>query len=121
VTDEEGAYATRVAEYAGFPIEYHVADHYMQQVPEEHPEYTYPESLVFPNRVPEAEITPRAAGHSRVLLSGVGGDPALRVTWYHWLDLLLRGRLSRLARYTLEHVRTFHRPPGFGLRTQAKL
>lgn len=121
VADEEGAYAKKVAEHVGFPIEYHVADDYMRQAPEENPEYTYPEPLVFPNRVPEAEITRRAAGFSRVLLSGVGGDPALRVAWYHWIDLLRRGRFSHLARDTMEYVRTFHRLPGFGLRTQAKI
>ncbi len=120
ILDDEDDYAAKVAEKAGFSIEYLVADDYIRQVPEEHPEYTFPEPLSFSSHLVELEITRRVAGYSRVLLSGMGGDPALTLPWSHWIHLPRRNQLSRLARDTLEYIRAFHRPPGFGLRTQLR-
>lgn len=77
IPDDEGDYAQEVAEMAGFPIEYLVAEDYIGQAPGEHPEYIYPEPLLIPEQVAEVEITRRIAGYSRVLLAGFGGDPAL--------------------------------------------
>ena len=77
IPDDEGDYATQVAEMAGFPIEYLVAEDYIGQAPREHPEYIYPEPLLIPEQVAEVEIKRRIAGYSRVLLAGFGGDPAL--------------------------------------------
>lgn len=57
ISDEEGDYATQVAEQAGFPIEYLVAEDYIQQSPREHPECLYPEPLLIPTQVAEVEIT----------------------------------------------------------------
>ncbi len=77
IPDDEGDYAKEVAEMAGFPIEYLVAEDYIQQAPGEHPEYIYPEPLLIPEQVAEVDITRRIAGYSWVLLAGFGGDPAL--------------------------------------------
>jgi|GEM_PF-5021710 len=120
ISGAEGDYAAQVTEKAGFPIEYFVAEDYMQQVPKAHPEFTYPEPWVIPDQTPEVEITRRVAGYGRVLLSGIGGDPALTLHWSHWSRLLRSYQLSRLAQDTLEYIRAFHRPPGFGLRTHVR-
>ncbi len=75
--DDEGDYAKQVAETAGFPLEYLVAEDYMGQAPAANPAYISPEPLMIPNQVAEVDITQRIAGYSRVLLAGFGGDPAL--------------------------------------------
>ena len=77
IPDEEGDYAKEVAEMADFPIEYLVAEDYLQQAPGKHPEYIYPEPLLIPEQAAEVEIMRRVAGYSRVLLAGFGGDPLL--------------------------------------------
>ncbi|MGD1912322.1 MAG: asparagine synthetase B family protein [Rivularia sp. (in: cyanobacteria)] len=87
ITDDEGDYARQVAEAAGFPIEYLVAEDYIQQPPPQQPEYLYPEPLLIPNQVAEVEITRRISGYSRVLLAGFGGDPALYPASYNLLSL----------------------------------
>ncbi|WP_133513225.1 asparagine synthetase B family protein [Candidatus Thiosymbion oneisti] len=120
IFDDEGDYAAQVAEKAGFSIEYLAAEDYVRQAPEKRPEYPFPEPLAFSSHSAELEIMRRVAGYSRVLLSGMGGDPALTLPWSHWISLLRRNQLSRLARDTLEYIRAFHRPPGFGLRTQMR-
>lgn len=76
IPDDEGDYAKEVAQMAGFPIEYLVAEDYIGQAPGEHPEYIYPEPLLIPEQVAEVDIMRRIAGYSRVLLAGFGGDPA---------------------------------------------
>lgn len=76
IPDDEGDYAKEVAEMAGFPIEYLVAEDYIGQAPGEHPEYIYPEPLLIPEQVAEVDIMRRIAEYSRVLLAGFGGDPA---------------------------------------------
>lgn len=77
IPDDEGDYAKEVAQMAGFPIEYLVAEDYIGQAPGKQPEYICPEPLLIPEQVAEVEITRRIAGYSRVLLAGFGGDPAL--------------------------------------------
>jgi len=77
ITDDEGDYAAQVAEMAGFPIEYLVAEDYIGQAPPERPDYIYPEPLLIPTQVAEVDLTGRVAGYSRVRLAGFGGDPAL--------------------------------------------
>lgn len=77
IPDDEGDYATQVAEMAGFPIEYLVAEDYIGQVPGEHPEYIYPEPLLIPDQAGDVELMGRIAGYSRIMLVGFGGDPAL--------------------------------------------
>ncbi|MDJ1168796.1 asparagine synthase-related protein [Roseofilum sp. BLCC_M154] len=76
IPDDEGDYATQVAEMAGFPIEYVVAEDYIQQAPEDNSEYLCPEPLLIANQTAELETMRRVAGYSRVLLAGFGGDPA---------------------------------------------
>ncbi len=67
IVEEEGDYATQVAEAAGFPIECLVVEEYWQQPPIEQPEFISPEPLLIPNQSVEMETNRRVAGHSRVL------------------------------------------------------
>lgn len=120
IPDEEGDYATQVAEKAGFPIEYLVAEDFIQQAPKEHPEYLYPEPLLIPNQVPEVENTRRVAEYSRVLLAGFGGDPALypssknKYKNIHYL-LLVNDIFNSLG-----YIRSFGRLPPLGFKTQLR-
>ncbi|HYW22399.1 MAG TPA: asparagine synthase-related protein [Nodularia sp. (in: cyanobacteria)] len=113
ITDDEGDYATQVAEMAGFPIEYLVAEDYIQQPPPQDPEYLYPEPLLIPNQVAEVEITRRISGYSRVLLAGFGGDPAFEPVPYNQdksvknQDFMLNG---------LDYIRSLRRQLGLGTR-----
>jgi asparagine synthase (glutamine-hydrolysing) len=120
LTDDEGDYATQVADKAGFPIEYLVAEDYIQQAPLEEPEYRYPEPLLIPNQVAEVEITRRIASYSRVLLAGFGGDPALYPSPSYWYKLLQGGQILQLMRSAFGYIRLFHRLPRLGLRTQLR-
>jgi asparagine synthase (glutamine-hydrolysing) len=117
--DDEGDYATQVAEKAGFPIEYLVAEDYIQQAPLEHPEYRYPEPLLIPEQVAEVDITRRISSYSRVLLAGFGGDPALYPSTSYWYKLLQNGQILHLMRDALAYLR-IRSLPRLGLRTQLR-
>lgn len=117
--DDEGDYATQVAEMAGFPIEYLVAEDYIGQAPEQKPEYLYPEPLLIPTQIAEVDITRRVAGYSRVLLAGFGGDPAFYPSPSYWYKLLQTGQVGYLMRDLMSLIRS-GRLPRFGVRTQLR-
>ncbi len=116
--DDEGDYATQVAEKSGFPIEYLVAEDYIKQAPLE-PEYHYPEPLLIPNQIAEVEIMRRIAGYSGVLLAGFGGDPAFYPSSSYWPDLLKTGQLQYFMRDILGYIQA-RRLPRIGLYTQLR-
>ncbi|WP_254565625.1 asparagine synthase-related protein [Oscillatoria sp. HE19RPO] len=120
LTDDEGDYATQVAQMAGFPIEYLVAEDYIQQAPPERPKYLYPEPLLIPTQIAEVEINRRIAGYSRVLLAGFGGDPAFYPSPSYWYQLLQSGRVGHFMLDALGYIRSFRRLPRLGLRTQLR-
>ncbi|ETX02745.1 MAG: hypothetical protein ETSY1_02480 [Candidatus Entotheonella factor] len=117
LADEEGDYAAQVAETIGLPLEYLVAEDYIEQAPLEPPAHVYPEPLAIPNQVAEVEITRRIAQHSRVLLAGFGGDPAFYPSRSYWSQLWQRGELLHVMQDTLSYMRAFHRLPRLGLRS----
>ena len=118
ITDDEGDYATQVAEAAGFPIEYLVAEDYIQQPPPQYPEYLYPEPLLIPNQVAEVEITRRISDYSRVLLAGFGGDPALFPASHNSYNLL---SLRHFILNPLGYIRSVRRQLGLGTRLRGWL
>ena len=120
ITDDEGDYAAQVAEMAGFPIEYLVAEEYIQQTPPEQPDYIYPEPLLIPSQVAEVDITRRVAAYSRVRLAGFGGDPAFYPSPSYWYKLLQSGRVGHFMLDALAYIRSFRRLPRLGLRTQLR-
>ena len=117
IEDDEGDYAAQVAEMAGFPIEYLVAEEYIKQAPPERPEYLYPDPLLIPTQIAEVDITRRVAGYSRVLLAGFGGDPAFYPFPSYWYKLLQRGEVGHFILDALIYIRSFRRLPRLGLRT----
>lgn len=120
IEDDEGEYAAQVAEMAGFPIEYFVAEEYIQQAPPEPPEYIYPEPLIIPTQIAEVDITRRVAGSARVLLAGFGGDPAFCPSQSYWYKLLQTGQVGYFMGDALSYIRSFRRLPRLGLRTQLR-
>lgn len=120
IEDDEGDYAAQVAEMAGFPIEYLVAEDYIGQAPPERPEYIYPEPLIIPTQIAEVEINRRVAGYSRVVLAGFGGDPALYPSPSYWYKLLQTGQVGHFMGDLMSYIRSFRRLPRLGLRTQLR-
>ncbi|MGH9492950.1 MAG: asparagine synthetase B family protein, partial [Terriglobales bacterium] len=94
--DQERRYAGLVAQALGIPIHYIVTDDYQlferwDQIP-----WRAPEPGVHWWEALFSDKFQLAAGHSRVLLDGNGGDPGFTFSLrLHLLDLLRRGRLLR--------------------------
>lgn len=116
--EEEGKYAAQVAEMAGFPLEYLVAEDFIEQAPAEPPAFLLPEPLMIPNQVAEIEIARRTASFSRVLFAGFGGDPSLYPTAGYIPKLLKQGQLHHLIGDILTSLQIQHRLPDVGLRSQ---
>lgn len=81
--EEEGPYAGQVAAYCGFPVERVVAEQHFQNVPPSAPTWLPPEPSLL-SAPPELEIVKRVNRFARVLLVGLGGDPALNAPPFSW-------------------------------------
>jgi asparagine synthase (glutamine-hydrolysing) len=73
--DEEGRYAAQIATRLNLPLEMIVADDYAGRPPDGDVRWAFPEPFRIPNQLPDYELAARAARFSRILLSGLGGDP----------------------------------------------
>jgi asparagine synthase (glutamine-hydrolysing) len=109
--EDEGVYARLVAEHAHLAIEYlpsrAPAPPDLDHIPDTAPE---PGQLGIED--PEAHLTLRLSGYSRVSLSGLGGDPLLYPSRTFVYDLLGRGDWVRLARLVRGQLwRTGKLPP----------
>lgn len=80
IRDDEGDYASMVVEKSGFPVEYLVAEDFLERSPLDAPSHLSPEPTPIANQTAEYEIARRVATYGRVLLSGFGGDPLFEST-----------------------------------------
>jgi len=119
IPDDEGHYAGMVADAIGLPIEYLVAETYLQRPPTDNPTNLLPEPLLIPNQIAECEITERTASYSRVLFAGFGGDPLFNPVPAYWGQLLKARQVGLLAAKLWHYVRA-RRLPRFGLRTKLR-
>lgn len=118
--EEEGKYAAQVAKMAGFPLEYLVAEDFIEQAPEEHPTYIPAEPLMIPNQVAEVEISRRTTSFSRVLFAGFGGDPCLYPASDYFSKLWQQRQFNHLAGDVLTSLQIQHRLPRVGLRSTVR-
>ncbi|UCE84704.1 MAG: asparagine synthetase B, partial [Deltaproteobacteria bacterium] len=116
IPDEEGRYAALVGEELGIPVHsFALDDHELFATLDRGPA-SAPEPLMDPLES-EALLFDFAARRTRVMLTGQGGDPALRFDPFYLPGLLRRGRALRVASESLRHLFTFGRPPSVGART----
>jgi asparagine synthase (glutamine-hydrolysing) len=126
--DEEREYAGQAARAIGIPVEYLAADDYRLYERWDRPDARRPEPIHDPLDAVTRDQFRRAASHSRVVLSGFGGDEVLfpersylprmmkerrfgrilaDVGWYFWAH----GRLPRVGFRTSLRRRLGRRPP----------
>ena len=121
IPDDEGHYAGMVADAIGLPIEYLVAEEYLQRPPSDQPTCLLPEPLHIPNQVAEYAIPARVAAYSRILFAGFGGDPAFepvsKRTYYR--QLLRERRFGPLLGNLWQTIQN-RRLPRLGLRTKLR-
>ena len=109
--DEEGHYASLVAEAAGIPLEF------VPVAPDAIPAAAgtalalNPEPGFIPGLSTYGQIMERVAAHGRVLLAGFGGDPLLNPTPGYLVRLAQAGRWGRLAGALGQHLRWHGRLP----------
>jgi asparagine synthase (glutamine-hydrolysing) len=104
---EEDSYASMVAHYIGIPLNEMNCEGYLCHVPPEKPETPLPEPTGISDRNPGNDFTRRCADHARVVLTGFGGDPALRFGEFYWLEWWKHG-LRRESLQVLGHyLRTY--------------
>ena len=97
IPHEEARYAHLVGEAAGFPVHELDQDARLLQQQAADSAVSPEPSFVFSWAWnPWGELWHRAAGCSRVLLTGHGGDPLLRMTYSYWLQLLARGQWGQM-------------------------
>ena len=114
--DRERYYAGLVAEGIGIPIDYLVLDDYRLFERWDEPGVGQSEPNTDPLRVIFVELARAAAAHSRVMLDGDGGDPALLPTLL--VDLLGVVPLGQLIADVLRHLVLWRRLPPLGARSR---
>jgi asparagine synthase (glutamine-hydrolysing) len=99
IPDQERHFAGLAAEALGIPIEFLVADQNLSNGAQ---------GPTGSQRSPLQLLAPRG----RVMLSGLGGDPAVCPDFTYWIKLLKQGHLGRLVADVRTHVRVRRsRPP----------
>ena len=109
--DPERRYAALAAAALGIPIEYRRLEDYAVYERWDRPEMRRPEPEADPLTAVQIDLLRDASAHSRVVLTGYGGDPAFRVPITYATSLLRRGRWGRLARETAQYARLCGRLP----------
>ncbi|HEX9820485.1 MAG TPA: asparagine synthase-related protein [Methylomirabilota bacterium] len=109
--DPERRYASLAAGALGIPIHYRVVDDYQVFERWDRPELRRPEPEPDPLVAVHVDLLQGVAMHSRVALTGYGGDPAFRVPLRYATGLLARGSVLRLARELGQYVVMCRRLP----------
>jgi asparagine synthase (glutamine-hydrolysing) len=121
--DEEGAFATKVAQHLGFPIDILAGASTLPFGGWEVSSLRFPEPCAEPFFALHVEHYRQVAKRARVVLSGDGGDDIMTGrAWPYLIYLLKRGRLATMAGafggYVLRHGRL---PPlRAGIRTRLR-
>ncbi|MBD0390582.1 MAG: hypothetical protein ICV54_29815 [Nostoc sp. C3-bin3] len=88
---------------------------YFCHVPPENPSTPLPEPIDIPARNPSNDFTKRCADQAWVVLTGFGGDPALRFGEFYWLEWWKHGLRRESLQMFLHYLHT-HRSRKFYLR-----
>jgi asparagine synthase (glutamine-hydrolysing) len=115
--DRERYYSGLVAEALGLPIRYLDVSGYkpFQNWDDPAVRGSEPASSVF--GAIACDLFRQVEAHSRVALSGDGGDQVLLPEFSYFFDLLRKGRLFRLSADIVRTISTVGRVPRFGFRT----
>lgn len=118
IFDDEPRYAAMASEALGIPIEWLGVDGYRAfERFERDPLLARPEPVDSPLLAIEADQLRSAAARSRVVLTGMGGDPVLRETPARLVRLLAAGRIPRALAEAAQYAWWHRRIPRPGLRT----
>jgi asparagine synthase (glutamine-hydrolysing) len=118
IPDEERRYSGLVAEYLGIPINYIVADDYQLYERFDEPESRKPEPSNSPRTAMLVDQYRKVAPHTRVTLTGQGGDVVLRGSFSYLINLFKSLRFSRAAIEIGRHALTHRSLPQIGFRTR---
>jgi asparagine synthase (glutamine-hydrolysing) len=120
IPDQERKYSRLAADFIGIPIEYLVADDYLPYEQNHCWQFSRPEPEHSPIPGITGDLYRRLAGHTRVVLTGVGGDPALRTNEGYIAEYLKAGALGDLIWGVGWCVRLSRRVPRLGIRSLLK-
>jgi asparagine synthase (glutamine-hydrolysing) len=120
VPDPERPYAQLAADALGMPIHYRLVDGYQAFERWDKPELRRAEPQGDPLLAVHVDQLAEAAVRADVLLTGYGGDPAMRLPLSYALGLVRRGRLLRLAVEAARYVAVAGRMPRVRLGTHAR-
>ncbi|HEU4366666.1 MAG TPA: asparagine synthase-related protein [Methylomirabilota bacterium] len=95
--DPERRYASLAAGALAVPVHYRVVDHYQLFDRWDDPDRRTPEPQADPLVAVHLDLLRDVAVHSRVALTGYGGDPVFRVPLAYATGLVRRGRMLELA------------------------
>jgi asparagine synthase (glutamine-hydrolysing) len=117
IPDVEHLYAEAAAKELGIPIHYFALDSYGLYDGWDKPELHYPEPHDYPLSAFFLDYLKRIVEHSKVMLTGDGGDPLLLFTDSYLADSIKGFRIGRIAFYMAQHLFSYKRLPRFGFRT----
>ncbi|MGH7775210.1 MAG: asparagine synthase-related protein [Candidatus Binatia bacterium] len=115
--DHEKYYAGLVAEALGIPIDYLAADSYRLFERWDEPEMRSQQPVEASTLALWVDFFRLLAIHNSVVLTGLGGDPAMAGSCSYSVDLLRRGHIGRFLVEAARHLRRFRSLKGFGLRS----
>ena len=117
IPDQERYYSGLAAEGIGIPIHYLVLDDYKLYERWDCPELRSPEPSEFALSAFVSDHLMRISSHSRIVLSGDGGDPTLFSSLTYFAEQLKRFRVWSIASLLTRYVSTYKRLPRLGFRT----
>jgi asparagine synthase (glutamine-hydrolysing) len=120
IADPEGSYAAQTAAALRLPIDCHAADDYPLLPSGDHRVYRSGEPTMLAGLVGSSARFEQVSAHSRVMLTGQGGDVLLRPSASYAFDALRRLRVGPLLRHTARHLRRVGRMPRIGARTRIR-
>ncbi|HEX5081931.1 MAG TPA: asparagine synthase-related protein [Blastocatellia bacterium] len=120
IPDEERLYSGLVAEHIGIPINYTVVDDYPLYGGFDEPEFHRPEPVNIPSTSMWLDQYRQIARHTRVTLTGQGGDVVLRGSFSYLINLFKSLRFGRAALEVGRHVLTHGGLPQIGFRTRIR-
>ena len=118
--DQERYYSGLVAEKLKIPIQYLVTDDYGLYERFDQPELRKPEPAHAPFAAISNDLHRQISTHSRVSLTGEGGDSFLRPSVSYILNLLKDIEWGRLLADVYRYIRGHRRIPRIGFRTRLR-
>jgi asparagine synthase (glutamine-hydrolysing) len=120
VDDPERRYAQLTADKLAIPIHYRVVDDYRMFERWDKAELRRAEPEADPLLAVHVDQLSDAAANGRVLLTGHGADPAMRVPARYAVDLLKRGEFGRLSAEVGHYIMRCRRLPRVRIGTHAR-